>query len=441
MSTRDTAIPSVEAHDPELCWTLLERVAASTHLKRAARLRELLMYVGQRAVRDGCDHLPEQEIGVRVFGRPEAYDNANDNIVRTNISELRKRIEAYFAAEGCDEPVIMEIPRGSYIPVFRVRSSATTSAEAPPPASITPVASAESRIGPVLKPADRPRWMVPLLATLLALACLALWLENRAAHRDLHPWETQPAIASLWSGFLGNGRNTDVVLEDSSFLLIQDLRHQTISLSDYLSGAYLRVPDGPGTDPVTANLVRHLSGKILGRASDFKLAQEIRALAPENADLHFYVSREYSPSLLQQDNVILLGNPTSNPWYQAFEDGLNFTEQVNTYGMSPVTNHKPQAGESPTYGTTNTTISYCAVAYLPKPDRSGNILLIQGTTSEATQAGGELLLSEDQLSDLLQRWHTKRMPYFELLLKVSHVQGSALTAQVEAYRTYPDSRR
>ena len=137
-------------------------------------------------------------------------------------------------------------------------------------------------------------------------------------------------------------------------------------------------------------------------------------------------------------NLVLLGNPTSNPWYQVFESRLNFTEQANTYGMSVVSNLKPQANESATYGTTDTTLSYCAVAYLPKADHTGNVLLIQGTTSEATEAGGEFLLTEGELSDLLQRWHVTRPPYFELLLKVSHVQGAALTTQVEAYRTYPN---
>jgi hypothetical protein len=90
-------------------------------LKRASRLRELLLFVGRRSLKDGCTQVREQEIGIEVFGRPQAYDTAVDNIVRTNVSDLRKRIEAYFDSEGLQETVIMDIPRGSYVPVFRYR--------------------------------------------------------------------------------------------------------------------------------------------------------------------------------------------------------------------------------------------------------------------------------------------------------------------------------
>ena len=111
----------VAAPDSKTCWSLLERVASSSQLKRAARLRELLLFVGRRSLIDGCTQVREQEIGIEVFGRSEAYDTTVDNIVRSNVSDLRKRIEAYFYGEGSRETVIMEIPRFSYIPVFRYR--------------------------------------------------------------------------------------------------------------------------------------------------------------------------------------------------------------------------------------------------------------------------------------------------------------------------------
>ena len=114
-----------ERKDPrnsETCWALLERVAASEQLRRAARLQELLLYLGKRSLKDGFSRIQEQEIGSKVFGRPESYDTSIDNIVRTNVSDLRKRIQTYFNAEGLHEPLVMEIPRGSYIPVFRKRA-------------------------------------------------------------------------------------------------------------------------------------------------------------------------------------------------------------------------------------------------------------------------------------------------------------------------------
>ena len=117
----DPASIQEEKPHSEVCWALLERVVASPQLRRAARLREFLFFVGQRSIKDGLDQIHEQEIGAKVFGRQANYDTSLDNIVRVNASELRKRIDDYFASDGVAETLVMEIPRGSYKPVFRQR--------------------------------------------------------------------------------------------------------------------------------------------------------------------------------------------------------------------------------------------------------------------------------------------------------------------------------
>jgi hypothetical protein len=76
------------------------------------------------------------------------------------------------------------------------------------------------------------------------------------------------------------------------------------------------------------------------------------------------------------------------------------------------------------------------VAFLPNPEHNGIVLLIEGTNAEATEAAGDFLLSEDQLSSFKKALHVSTFPYFEALLKVSSVRGTPLTATVEAYRTY-----
>src|SRR5260370_37838539 len=104
---------------------LIERVAASVYFGRWARLRDLLLYVGGQSLKDGCQEINEQEIGSKVFGRPSSYDRSQDNIVRVNATELRKRIELYFASEGAHESLVLEIPRGGYKPIFHRRLAQT----------------------------------------------------------------------------------------------------------------------------------------------------------------------------------------------------------------------------------------------------------------------------------------------------------------------------
>src|SRR5271168_5395350 len=111
---------------------LIGRVAASQQFRRSARLRDFLLYVGGQSLKEGCPEIHEQEIGAKVFGRAASYDRSQDNIVRVNATELRKRIELYFATEGVHEPLILEIPRGAYKPIFHRRSPELKSGTAVP---------------------------------------------------------------------------------------------------------------------------------------------------------------------------------------------------------------------------------------------------------------------------------------------------------------------
>jgi hypothetical protein len=164
-----------ESMTAEACWRVLERVAACSTLKRAARLREFLYFVGTQSLKEGRSDLHEQEIGHLVFGRDSNYDTSQDNIVRVSATELRKRIEAYFAGEGKEEPLIFEIPRGSYVPRFRLRS----------PAAALPVS--EPRAVVAEHPARNwAMWILAVLAIALALACVLLWRENVLLRRQAH---------------------------------------------------------------------------------------------------------------------------------------------------------------------------------------------------------------------------------------------------------------
>ncbi|HEV2687863.1 MAG TPA: hypothetical protein VGV35_04890, partial [Bryobacteraceae bacterium] len=64
---------------------LIERVAASRYITKSARLRDLLLYLAERAA-EGSGEIHEQEIGHKVFGRPSDYDTGSDNIVRVHAS-------------------------------------------------------------------------------------------------------------------------------------------------------------------------------------------------------------------------------------------------------------------------------------------------------------------------------------------------------------------
>jgi hypothetical protein len=96
-------------------WAVVERIAESQHLKSSARLCQFLYYVAECALRGVPEEATEQQIGMRVFGRPPGYNSSEDSIVRTHARLLRQKLTAYFAEEGRAEQYIVEIPKGHYL--------------------------------------------------------------------------------------------------------------------------------------------------------------------------------------------------------------------------------------------------------------------------------------------------------------------------------------
>jgi len=436
--------PPIEEHlDAEVCWALLERVASSNQLKRATRLKELLFYVGQRSIREGHGQIHEQEIGAKVFGRQDSYDTSFDNIVRTNVSDLRKRIEAYFNAEGLNESVIMEIPRGSYVPVFRRRQAEAETDMNAEGAQVAANAHLDLQANSqVIKHASRrPRWMIAamiaegVIALLFASGCAVLWMENRAVDRSFYAWQYRPAVSTFWGDFLGASTDTDVVMPDTSFAMLQSISRKTFSFNEYLSRNYTSALQDPTLSSDTRVALGLIAARNLGTPSGFKLARRILALDPLGKRIHPYYSRDYMPDLLKRDNVILIGARIANPWDELFESQMNFPAKTEN-SFTTITNRAPLAGEQKIYARTDSA-GYCTVAYLPNPSSSGSVLLIEGTSAEATEAAGDFLLSEAQLSDFRNKLHSTKFPYFEALLKISAVRGTPLTVTIEAYRTYP----
>jgi hypothetical protein len=102
-------------------WTAVNRFRNSRAMKACMKLMQLLDFVVQATVNGESEYLKETTIGVFVFGRRPDYDPKADTIVRSQAWRLRAKLRKYYAYEGAQERVIIDLPKGHYIPNFRVR--------------------------------------------------------------------------------------------------------------------------------------------------------------------------------------------------------------------------------------------------------------------------------------------------------------------------------
>jgi serine/threonine-protein kinase len=70
----------------------------------------------------------EYSVGREVFDRRADYDPRVDPIVRVEARRLRSKLRAYYAAAGREDALLIELPKGAYVPSFRPRAARRTQA-------------------------------------------------------------------------------------------------------------------------------------------------------------------------------------------------------------------------------------------------------------------------------------------------------------------------
>jgi len=96
----------------------LERILASTHFAAAEGARKLLRFLVEEKLSGRGQRLKEYTLAVEVFGRDPSFDSKTNPAVRVEASRLRRRLERYYLTLGREDPVLIELPRGSYVPGF-----------------------------------------------------------------------------------------------------------------------------------------------------------------------------------------------------------------------------------------------------------------------------------------------------------------------------------
>jgi adenylate cyclase len=97
----------------------LERILASGDFDASPRSRAFVRFIVEETLAGRQEGLTQAAIATRVFGRRKDFDPTIDPIVRIQAGRLRRSLERYYLLRGADDPVRIELPRGSYVPRLR----------------------------------------------------------------------------------------------------------------------------------------------------------------------------------------------------------------------------------------------------------------------------------------------------------------------------------
>ena len=106
------------ARDTSAVRNELDRILVSPVFARSPRMSRFLRFVVEEALAGNGDRIKEYVIALEVFEKRDDYDPQADSTVRTEASKLRARLNRYYETEGREDPVVITIPKGTYVPMF-----------------------------------------------------------------------------------------------------------------------------------------------------------------------------------------------------------------------------------------------------------------------------------------------------------------------------------
>jgi hypothetical protein len=155
-----------ERPDADEVRAALAHMATSQAFRGSPQLVAFLRYVVEATLRGKQDRIKGYTIAVEALGRPDNFNPQHDPIVRVEATRLRRALQRYYNNGGGNEAVQIDLPLGSYVPVFQRRD-----------VSVAP--SARDAAGGDDPFAVRPAWYD-------FLAFLAAYLANDMARAGQH---------------------------------------------------------------------------------------------------------------------------------------------------------------------------------------------------------------------------------------------------------------
>jgi TolB-like protein len=221
----DATLTSIEVRDA------LARIAASEEFRASPQLVAFLTFVIEALLGGDSDRIKAYTIGVEALGRSAGFDPQIDPIVRVEATRLRRTIERYYAGTGATDPVIIDLPRGSYVPSLRRREGAVP-VVAPPDGAEKPAPPGVSR---------RMRILVPVAALVIVIGFFApkirLDWSSAPSATSARPVADRSAAPVLRAG---NGMPT-LLVQPFDVVGTRDPRAVSVgALHDMLSDAFSR---------------------------------------------------------------------------------------------------------------------------------------------------------------------------------------------------------
>lgn len=275
-----------------------------------------------------------------------------------------------------------------------------------------------------------------------ARSFVLLFVRERSEHASIVA-RSVPPTHPLWREMFLPGHMTLYIPGDSGLVLYHAFEGKSVSLNEYLVGAY-RHPDSTdihGTPTGVGNLSSEFANRRYTSVVDLESAVAFTRIAEAaHSSIEVRYARDIRPNDLKSENVLLFGAAEANPWVELFERNMNFSLHNNYQThIFTVRNRAPLDGEPASWQVTNSDPEHRVfgiIAYRPNLSGSGKALIIEGTSMARAEAALDFILDDADMLPILDRIRNghAQLPYFEILVSTQNTSASAVHSTLVAFR-------
>ena len=401
----------------------IERLVSSHALHGSESLCKLLRYLAKHAVEHPGSTLKEYQIATEVFGRPSNFDPQLDSTVRVQAGRLRVKLAEYYASNGAEDTIVVELPKGAYALSFHHRGA---------PVGRTHGPRREIERDEGFERSGSRRWMIAAgaLAVLLACAVAAIVVllvarntaeVGAAGHEDTAP----AAFHVFWKRFVSGPEEPWVIFSNAAFIGRPETGMRYYEAAHDSRNAILDHYTGVG-EVLAIHELDHVFGLLHHR------------IRVKRGSL-------FSLDDAKNNNLIFIGSPSENLTLLEIPGTQEFVFQRVVSGRRKgdleIVNVHPQPDEPKQFLATPSgeplTEDYAVVALIRGLNPAQSVLILAGTTTIGTQAAVEYVCRQDSIEKLLLRLSvsdTGELKPYEAVLQVKVTRGVPVETQLVALR-------
>ena len=364
----------------------LDRLLIDPLFCNSKRYPVLLAYVVEETLLGNAAQLKERSIGVEVFGRSPSYDANADPVVRITAGEVRKRLTQYYYNPLHTGELVIELPLGSYIPLFQGPARPTEAELSLPAPDMAFEAPVVTPAPPVKRSSPVVRWVFVVL--LIVIAAVGGVMGGRGYHPAVPP----SSMDRFWSPVTS-------ATGTATYCLGEPARNplQTGSVDS------LESSPAPSTqEPLYFRL--HYSG-LFAMADVMTLTRTAAALETRHKAFRVLPAADASFAQLREGPIVLIG-AFDNIWTLRVTQNLRFGFESKD-GVALIVDRKSK--NQTTWATAwdlpyqKLNRDYAIVARIHDTTTGQPVIIAAGISEEGTEAAGEMLYDPEYLEVLLAK--------------------------------------